>query len=828
MARKRAAKEPEFKRVVVPDLVDLRDRVYMPHVREAPEAALNSLGRRGVKLPILDQRDTSACTGFALANVVNFLLQMAGRARETPVSPFMIYSMARRYDEFPGEDDSGSSLRGAMKGWYRHGVCADELWPTTDPKKVPPARKDPTVDWWQNGARRPLGAYYRVDTRSVTDMHVALAEVGVLYASAVCHSGWNLGLNVRPQPKTPWPIPYQKALPDDGGHAFVLVGYTREGFIVLNSWGTAWGAGGLGILTYRDWLEHAMDCWVPQLGVVTAAHVAVSEALSLRMPQPHKVSLSADRVLRNRELSPFIVDMENNGELSETGEFRTSADDLKALVTLHLDEFRRQWKLSKTDVIDVAIYAHGGLTGEETAADTAARWIPALYEARIFPIFLMWETDLFATLRNKLEDEVEGIAKPTAGVIERLQNWWNQRLERALARPGSVIWGEMKQNARAISESAKSGARILYQVAEETKAFEPKRVRLHLVGHSAGGIVHSYVVKALAAKGWSFKSVTFLAPAVTVAEFKDTVIRHLLSGRVEQYTQFHLTDEQEERDPTCRPIVGYGRSLLYLVSESFEHGVQTPILGMQKYFESEMAELVPGRLRSVVAPGPSSQSATHGEFDNDARTLQSVITLIKGTQTGAGPAPARAAARGVRAARAPAAAAAPPSAVSRWFGGLAKIQTMARNLNHETEAGLKAFSQQTLGKLLVSDLMEGNVAQFCQNEGIGMVPTDAFSDGTKTFRWFVDRIRSPIEAALLMLAYAVAVKRQPKWLDGPPSKLAPERLDSVFSEVALRDLDAVLRQAVPGDFYPADGSLLDDGKQSVGQLIESIVGSTEA
>jgi hypothetical protein len=43
----------------------------------------------------------------------------------------MLYSMARRYDEFAGQPgvDSGSSLRGAMKGWYKHGVCgATTLW----------------------------------------------------------------------------------------------------------------------------------------------------------------------------------------------------------------------------------------------------------------------------------------------------------------------------------------------------------------------------------------------------------------------------------------------------------------------------------------------------------------------------------------------------------------------------------------------------------------------------------------------------------------------------------------------------------------------------
>lgn len=35
----------------------------------------------------------------------------------------MLYELARRYDEWPGEGYEGSSARGAMKGWVRHGVC---------------------------------------------------------------------------------------------------------------------------------------------------------------------------------------------------------------------------------------------------------------------------------------------------------------------------------------------------------------------------------------------------------------------------------------------------------------------------------------------------------------------------------------------------------------------------------------------------------------------------------------------------------------------------------------------------------------------------------
>lgn len=619
-----------FKRLVVPDRLDLRDRLYEPAVAKAPPARLDSLrprpGGKTITLPVLDQGATSACTGFALSNVANYLLIRAGRAREAPVAPFMIYSMARRYDEFPGTRDEGSSLRGAMKGWYKHGVCASGLWKTID---MPPAKKDPADDWWQDAALRPLGAYYRVDTRSVSDMHVALDEVGVVYASAVCHAGWEEGLRLPAARRRGWRIPFRKAGPADGGHAFVIVGYDEHGFLVLNSWGKAWGDGGLATLTYEDWLAHAMDCWVAQLGVVTSTHLTVAGALSLRMPEAGQVALAGERVLRNRELAPFVVDMENNGALSHTGEFRTNEDDLRALVTTHLAEFRRQWGLGQTQPVDVAIYAHGGLTSENTAADTAARWIPALYQARVFPIFLMWETDLLSTLKNRLEDVVAGLARPTAGLAERLQQWWNQRLERALAGPGSMIWGEMKQNAEAISGNDRSGARLLYRIAQAAKAFDPARVRLHLVGHSAGAIAHSHIVAGLAAAGWRFKTVVFMAPAVRVDTFRATVVPQLQAGTVEAYQQLHLTDEQEQRDETCRPILGYGRSLLYLVSESFEGGVRTPILGMQTAFDREVAGLVPGRIRAWAAPGDASGSATHGGFDDDARTLSHVIGLLR-------------------------------------------------------------------------------------------------------------------------------------------------------------------------------------------------------
>jgi hypothetical protein len=615
-------------RNVVPDRLDLRDRVYMPPVAVVPGLTLAPK----TNIPVLNQKQTNACTGFALASVVYHLQYTAKRKHlDCCVAPFMLYSMARRYDEFPGDPDvdTGSSLRGAMKGWYKHGVCSDRLW-TSEQMPTGPVKKS-ADDWWLDAVQRPLGAYYRVDTRSITDMHVALNEIGILYVSAVCHSGWDGESSNRSQAKGGyWMIPRRKASPSDGGHAFAIVGYNQDGFIVHNSWGTGWGTKGLAVLTYEDWLDHAMDCWVAQLGVVTELHLTIAKSTTLRL-EAGKVQLAGESSLRTREISPFIINMENNGRLSNTGDFRTQESDIDALVTHHLGKARTAWGLDKNDSVDIAIYAHGGLTSEDTAGATAAKWIPALYEHKIFPIFLMWETDLWSTLKGRLEDILEDQPRLTGGVFDGVKSWWNERLEKLLATPGTAIWSEMKQNADVISNTAESGGMKLYRACQQSPYFSDlSKVRLHLVGHSAGAILHSHVVDRLGGQGWTFESVNFMAPAVRVDLFEKTVVPAIKSGKVKRFNQFHLSDDMEQKDPTCKPILGYSRSLLYLVSQSLEHGRSTPILGMEKYFNDHIESKKLPNVYTWAAPGKESHSTTHGGFDDDQVTMASVIALMKG------------------------------------------------------------------------------------------------------------------------------------------------------------------------------------------------------
>jgi hypothetical protein len=60
-----------------------------------------------------------------------------------------------------------------------------------------------------------------------------------------------------------------EASSDDGGHAFVILGYTPAGFIIQSS-GAPGGAPAVAP-SYQDWTDNAMDCWVTQLGVATTS-----------------------------------------------------------------------------------------------------------------------------------------------------------------------------------------------------------------------------------------------------------------------------------------------------------------------------------------------------------------------------------------------------------------------------------------------------------------------------------------------------------------------------------------------------------------------------
>lgn len=608
-------------RTVSPDSVDFRDRVYAPSLSRAPVAAL---APPAAKLrPVLNQKSTDACTGFALATAVHVLLGRRDKVLAETVSPFMLYGMARRYDNLPGQDPTdGSTCRGALKGWFKHGASAADLWPGLEE----PVELVRGVDWWDDAVRRPLGAYYRVEPGSVVDMQVALNETGVLLASADTHGGWDAGYrDAKPRARSVWAIPYADGAGGGGGHAFAIVGYTATGFVLQNSWGKGWGSAGLAVLSYADWLANGYDCWVMQLGVVTDMHRAAARGgVAAHMP----LAAVHTGVLDIHALSPYVVDTGNDGELSAAGDFHTREQDLDMIVDTLMPSHRAEWQIPAAQPLDVALYAHGGLADERAAARTASVWIPLLKQAHIFPLVFMWESGLIDTLLNEVKDAFRSRGEiPTGGMLSKVDRWWSDRIEGMARLVGKRRWAEVKENARLLSENPAGGARLLVQRLAPLR----RRVRVHLIGHSAGAIVHAHLAELLVSQGFTVESLTLLAPAARMDLFDAKLLPLLRNGSIKRMAQFHLTDACEGDEGGMRAALGYKRSLLYLISNGLEEQRSLPVLGMQRFFDRHVAPLALPSLQTRVAPqSPATQATRHGGFDDDAATQRSVVAHLVG------------------------------------------------------------------------------------------------------------------------------------------------------------------------------------------------------
>lgn len=626
----------------MPDRVDARDWFYRPGLGALPDVIVNC-----DRVPaILQQGQEGACTGFALAAVINFLLSR--RVSKASVSPRMIYEMARRYDEWPGEDYDGSSARGAMKGWVRHGVCTEPSWPTA--MKGPENFTDAIA---QEARLFPGGAFYRVNHREIRDVHAALADVGIVFMTLMVHSGWDVpGPALRQVDYFESGSIRSRELPviartgrADRGHAVAIVGYSADGFIVQNSWGEEWGDRGFALLPYEDFLLHAVDLWVAQLGV------PVSMDLWARGADYADSTAGISRAtvaVPLADIRPYAIDVGNNGELSAKGDYWTTRADLDRLFSDYLPQRTQGWAKRR-----VMLYLHGGLNDERAVARRIVAMRDVCLANEIYPIHVMWESGAMESVQQILEDLTQHggdragsswLGKLRDGVLEAR----DLTLELTVALPGGALWREMKENARLSSqhEDGKGGLQLLAQAARAAMAPLTRAQRseweFHVVSHSAGSIYGAYGLEHTTSLGVPLASFPMMAPAITMELFRKMVLPRI-RDRSCPVPDVYLMSDTGERDDKVGP---YGKSLLYLVSNAFEGRRDMPLLGMERYVrvsaDARNAKLVDPEVAAllakslVVAGEPAdrrrllSRSDSHGGFDNDADTMTSILRRILG------------------------------------------------------------------------------------------------------------------------------------------------------------------------------------------------------
>ena len=650
-----------------PDPFDERDLDYRPRLQPLPP----ELDQRIESGPRYVMRQAgSSCTGHALAAVINTgLSRGAGRdahgrpATPPHVSPYMLYHLARRYDEFAGEDDAGSSLRGALKGWFNHGVLPEDRWPSLAMDPVPDLDDDELLEL----ARRwPLGAFYRVNCYRLDDMQSAITELHATCVSAVIHDGWLEPRIMRHNGREMHLIARRVDAKQLGGHAFALVGYNEVGFLVQNSWGTDWGKGGFATLPYEDWLDSAYDAWVTRPGVPNTPF-ASGRTRTAAATGGELVTAPAPDLKR---LARYVVNLGNDGLLSTTGSFVSTPAQIDRAFA-HMERWHDQW-LSEDGAArerHVLLYAHGGLNAEDQGLQSAQRNVNWWLNNHIYPLFFAWQSGLAETFMDQLADAVKVRLPFRFGfdVMEAVD-----RSVELLARTSfTFIWNEMKENTHAASkqignkedaswpptpmtqkamEKMPGASLTVLRLAEYVRQHQNERVLVHLVGHSAGAIFHAAILQRLVEAGVPVASMALLAPALRVDEFEHDILPQVsANGGVQRLAIFNLSDRRE-LDDVCaaRGVDVYHKSLLYLVSRALERRTpgqsEVPLLGMARFLDRPSGGTTLGNelrarggvcvLSPAAHPDDSRSDATsHGGFAGDAQTMTSVVMRALGRST---------------------------------------------------------------------------------------------------------------------------------------------------------------------------------------------------
>ncbi|SIS98153.1 C1 family peptidase [Insolitispirillum peregrinum] len=588
----------------LPDVPDIRDRYYEPSLIPLKR----SVGP--LKAPvILDQGRDGACTGFALAAVINLLLAERARLADEDgcetVSPWMLYDMARRHDEWPGEDYDGSSLRGALRGWYNNGACRFSLWPQP--------QSGVSVEQAKDARSVALGAYYRLRA-NLSDFHAALNECQTILVSAAVHDGW----------ETP-EVHGERAViaagqTQLGYHAFAVVGYDADGFWVQNSWGQEWGKGGVALWSYEDWAANVQDAWVVRLALPTPQVFGLSNRNNSSGP----VGLWGRSAPTRNDIAGHFVHIDD-GTFCARQPYWSTAQDVAETAGLIARRFAEDGRYQH-----LLIYAHGGLNSPDSCAERIRAMTPVFMANGIYPYAVMYDTGFAETLKDIIVAAATRTNDRAGASFDRT----DMLIEQAVSGVGGAMWREMKRNARQMFETDGAGSATLAAFLIALKPlFQQDKIKLHVIGHSLGSVLVGHLLESLLTGpdgAIPVSSCSLMAPACRVDFFREYYgkmagLDGATPSRIENFAIYNLSDALEQADN-----VGliYRKSLLYLVSNAFEGARGTPLAGMAE--TPDELGLKVGGLHIADAASSVTRSRSHGGFDNDPVTMNHILRRILG------------------------------------------------------------------------------------------------------------------------------------------------------------------------------------------------------
>ena len=236
-----------------PQPLDTRDYMFPKLAPTSTPKVDLHLGLAG-SFPVYDQGDLGSCTANAIAAAYQYDLIKQHDSDFIPSRLFIYYN--ERLLENTVRYDSGAYIRDGFKTINTTGVCNETLWPYTISKFT----TLPTAPCY-TAARLHKSVLYRAVVQSLVQMKAVLnagypITLGFLVYESFYNAGYNGGYVTMPQPR-------EQLL---GGHAVLVVGYddSKGMFVVRNSWGSSWGAGGYFYIPYAYYTSPALasDLWV--------------------------------------------------------------------------------------------------------------------------------------------------------------------------------------------------------------------------------------------------------------------------------------------------------------------------------------------------------------------------------------------------------------------------------------------------------------------------------------------------------------------------------------------------------------------------------------
>ncbi|MFO1055981.1 MAG: caspase family protein [Dongiaceae bacterium] len=328
-------------------------------------------------------------------------------------------------------------------------------------------------------------------------------------------------------------------------------------------------------------------------------------------------------------MRPHLIDLWG-ARYSSSGIFRTDPQDVARIFQEEIP--KRIAALPAGEKLPIVLYAHGGLVSEAAGLRIAANQVDWWNANHTYPLHFIWETGLLETLGRMI-----GIERALGA--RDLADWTDPAVERVVrAAGGGRVWGAMKYAAATAFADGAAGSEVVKQLAALLKA-APDRVSLHAVGHSAGSIFHSYLLPRLAGltKQPPVETLCLLAPAITVAEYKAR-LDPLIGSTVRRLVMFTMAKDYERADTVT---FAYRKSLLYLINRALEPNPDEPVLGLEESVRADeklrrrfglgfpAANALVVWSRTAATTGrQASQSTSHGGFDNDVPTMESVMRQI--------------------------------------------------------------------------------------------------------------------------------------------------------------------------------------------------------